>query len=51
MDLQEFYEFYIKGLAKINYSGAVVIHGLPESELGPIHDLLAELLFPPRPAR
>jgi sugar phosphate isomerase/epimerase len=44
VELVEFYDWYILGLKKINYTGALVIHGLPESEVDPIHGLLIERL-------
>jgi sugar phosphate isomerase/epimerase len=39
-DLQEFYGAYIEELARISFTGALVIHGLPEAEAGPIQGLL-----------
>ncbi|MGP0068744.1 MAG: sugar phosphate isomerase/epimerase family protein [Isosphaeraceae bacterium] len=40
VDLQEFYDEYIQDMRRIGYTGALVIHGLSESELGPIQSLL-----------
>jgi sugar phosphate isomerase/epimerase len=51
VELEEFYRGYIEGLMRISYTGALVIHGLPESEVGPIQSLLVEGLRRRGPGR
>ena len=43
VDLRDFYDQYIKALDRIDYHGALVIHGLSEDEVGAQCDLLTEL--------
>ncbi len=42
VELEEFYSCYIQRLERIAYAGALVMHGLAESELAPIQSLLVE---------
>jgi sugar phosphate isomerase/epimerase len=51
VDLQEFYDGYVQELARISYGGALVIHGLPELEVGTIQSLLVEVLRRRGPGR
>ncbi len=44
VDRHGFYDWYIKGLNRIDYSGALVIHGLPEQEVADIQGLLVSIL-------
>ncbi len=43
VDLQDFYDRYTQELGKIGYTGAFIIHGVPESKLSPIQGWLTGL--------
>jgi sugar phosphate isomerase/epimerase len=44
VDLQEFYFEYINRLNETNFSGALVMHGMAEDEVGPIGSMIGDLL-------
>jgi sugar phosphate isomerase/epimerase len=44
-EIFSFYYNYFTWLNTIQYGGTIVIHGLPESEVGPMSDLLTRLLL------
>jgi sugar phosphate isomerase/epimerase len=44
-EIFSFYYHYFQWLNTIQYGGTIVIHGLPESEVGPTSDLLTRLLL------